>query len=79
MQKAQKRSAVREEVFWFRKKILPPEKDENHDATETEDEYGAMTINQIINGKVYFNLICCLFNRNIIICDIYIYIYLFEL
>lgn len=51
MQKAQKRSAVREEVFWFRKKILPPEKEQNHEITETDDEYGAMTINQIINGK----------------------------
>lgn len=53
MQKGQKRSAVREEVFWFRKKILPPENEQNHEITETDDEYGAMTINQIINGKVF--------------------------
>jgi hypothetical protein len=51
MKKAQKRSAVREEVFWFRKDITSSGQQENTD-TKIENQYAAMTINQIINGKV---------------------------
>lgn len=49
MAKAQKRSAVREEVFWFRKDITT---NGQQNCSKLEDQYGAMTINQIINGKV---------------------------
>ncbi|KAF6203999.1 hypothetical protein GE061_002338 [Apolygus lucorum] len=48
MAKAQRRSAVREEVFWFRKDITP---NGQQNCSKLEDQYGAMTINQIINGK----------------------------
>ncbi|KAL1140373.1 hypothetical protein AAG570_000305 [Ranatra chinensis] len=50
MEKAQKRSAVREEVFWFRKDITSSGQ-QNKTDTNIENQYGAMTINQIINGK----------------------------
>ncbi|XP_024085611.1 glutamate--cysteine ligase catalytic subunit [Cimex lectularius] len=50
MTKAQKRSAVREEVFWFRKDITSNGHQTNTN-TDINDQYCAMTINQIINGK----------------------------
>ncbi|KAK9503697.1 hypothetical protein O3M35_010204 [Rhynocoris fuscipes] len=49
MAKAQKRSAVREEVFWFRRDITSS--GEQASDIPIEEQYGAMTINQIINGK----------------------------
>lgn len=48
MAKAQRRDAVRNEKFWFRKDISSEAKD----GGKLEDEYAELTINEIINGKV---------------------------
>lgn len=48
MAKAQKRNAVKDEKFWFRKDITS-EVDKDADIN---DEYAEFTINEIINGKV---------------------------
>ncbi|XP_019628560.1 PREDICTED: glutamate--cysteine ligase catalytic subunit-like [Branchiostoma belcheri] len=60
MQEAQKRDAVRQGLFWFRKEVLPPYKSGlaagsdsqcNGGWKEDDKEYTKMTINEIINGK----------------------------
>lgn len=55
MQKAQKRNALREELFWFRKDILtcvsPPEA-ASCCKQKAGQIYVPMSINHIINGKV---------------------------
>lgn len=49
MAKAQKRNAVKNEKFWFRKDITSNTiKKEN----TIEEEYDEFTVNEIINGKV---------------------------
>lgn len=48
MAKAQKRDAVKEEKFWFRKDITSEGKQD----VNVNDEYAEFTINEIINGKV---------------------------
>lgn len=65
MQKAQKRNALRDEKFWFRKNITG-KKSSNQNGVDTNttdsvcdgdddsDEYELMTIDQIINGKGTF-------------------------
>lgn len=56
MKNAQKRGAVLNEKFWFRKDITtcvsPPEASKCCGKTNRCDVYDAMSINQIINGKV---------------------------
>lgn len=71
MQKAQKRNACLSEKFWFRKEVTtqisPPEANrcckgsKNCEPTDRA-EYTAMTVNEIINGKVIFdfNMLCLL-------------------
>ncbi|XP_051159264.1 glutamate--cysteine ligase catalytic subunit [Leptopilina boulardi] len=46
MIKAQKRDAVKNEKFWFRRDIVSSKQDENN-----KEEYTEFTINEIINGK----------------------------
>lgn len=59
MQNAQKRGACSNEKFWFRKDITtqvsPPEANKccKEGYSTCCDVYEPMTINQIINGKVY--------------------------
>ena len=56
MQKAQRRNALRDELFWFRKDILtcvsPPEA-ASCCKQKVGETYVPMSINHIINGKVY--------------------------
>lgn len=61
MQKAQKRNALRNDKFWFRKHITKPMEDgettngsPNQNGTVDEDECQLMTIDQIINGDGSF-------------------------
>lgn len=56
MQKAQKQNAYRDERFWFRKDISGKKTNNHNESTQNgegsiEDEYGLMTIDQIINGN----------------------------
>eukprot|EP00058_Branchiostoma_floridae_P002991 XP_002588479.1 hypothetical protein BRAFLDRAFT_259575 [Branchiostoma floridae] len=53
MQEAQKRDAVRQGLFWFRKEGLPPSKCQHHQCNWScqQEEYTKMSINEIINGK----------------------------
>ncbi|XP_019639734.1 PREDICTED: glutamate--cysteine ligase catalytic subunit-like [Branchiostoma belcheri] len=55
MQEAQKRDAVRQGLFWFRKEVLPPrpysEYNDGCFEQEEDKEYTKMTINEIINGQ----------------------------
>ena len=56
MKRAQKRDALQQEVFYFRKDITtnvsPPAATSCCQATDCSDVYITMTIDQIINGKV---------------------------
>lgn len=54
MAKAQKRDALRQELFWFRKDIttcVSPPVATSCCQTNDSDAYGPMTVDQIINGK----------------------------
>lgn len=48
MARAQKRDAVRNEKFWFRRDITSDAKQ----SSDSETEYTEFTVNEIINGKV---------------------------
>jgi len=50
MQIAQVRDAVRTKKFWFRRHVLPVQKEEIANNEEEVDSYELMTIDQIING-----------------------------
>jgi glutamate--cysteine ligase catalytic subunit len=53
MAKSQKRNALKTEKFWFRKNITAKSDASSEPAaSNVEDEYELMTIDQIINGKV---------------------------
>lgn len=58
MQNAQKRNAVIEQKFWFRKAVLVEgdniTKGKEGDDDDNSEEYELMTINEIINGKENF-------------------------
>lgn len=59
MSKAQKRSAALTEKFWFRKNITPTSKAAGVNVNNSNNDaiYTAMSIDEIINGKVkYFYL-----------------------
>ncbi|CAH1247844.1 GCLC [Branchiostoma lanceolatum] len=54
MQEAQKRDAVRQGQFWFRKEVLRPTSGSEYNdgfMEEQEEEYTKMTINEIISGQ----------------------------
>ena len=60
MQRAQKRDAVGSEKFFFRKSLVPEDKEEEGEVepdstpkpTSHDHEYTLMSIDTIINGKV---------------------------
>ncbi len=63
MKSAQNRDAVRTEKFYFRKSIVPEDEDEAEtvsssasQSTKSHDqEYTTMSVDTIINGKVWLN------------------------
>lgn len=67
MNNAQKRGAVLNQKFWFRKDITtcvsPPEASKCC-PMKTSDVYEAMTVNQIINGKVSLMFVRILFSSS---------------
>lgn len=68
MSKAQKRSAALTEKFWFRKNISSTSKtaDVNINNSNSDAMYTLMSIDEIINGKVYysyFSLLIFLYNK----------------
>jgi len=63
MKRAQKRDAVQTERFYFRKSIVPEDRDEVETASSStsqfakshDQEYTTMTVDTIINGKVWLS------------------------
>ena len=53
MKKAQKRDAVRQELFYFKKQVAPEDDEFSPTGSLSHDEeYTLMSIDAIINGKV---------------------------
>lgn len=69
MQTAHKRDAVLNDKFYFRKNVFTTPKTSSRPGTpvEDEDEYELMTMNEIVNGKVYIyklHMVSVIFTKN---------------
>lgn len=64
MRRAQRRGAVLTEKFWWRRDIGAP-KDMAPDASNAPDQYAEMTIDEIINGKVWVFVYLFRFPRDV--------------
>lgn len=66
MQTAHKRDAVLNDKFYFRKNVFTTPKTSSRPGTpvEDEDEYELMTMNEIVNGKVYIYMVSVIFTKN---------------
>jgi hypothetical protein len=70
MKRAQKRDALRQEEFYFRKDITtcvsPPAATSCCQTSDCCDVYTPMTIDQIINGKVTLSLLYCFYTLRMV-------------